>query len=250
MDDLEDAYWLQFDAETHTRHHDFAAAAAARGATLDADARWDVEAGGAEIVLLTPDRVGVFAAIAAAIARVNGDVRRARIYTTSRGFAVEYFWVTPPQGTDLATDGGWLARLKAAALAAAAGETDAGGVEDKVSRRAAAFRVPSMVAFDNDASADATVIEVSGRDRPGLLADLTGALASLGVGLSSANVESVGERAMDVFYVVERDGGKVADAKRRAAIKAALLAAFEVGAPDAPRSGGRELARARASSAR
>ncbi len=249
--DLEDAYWLQFDADARRRHRDFAASAAARGVKVDADARWNDAAGGAELMVLTPDRTGLFAAVAGAIARVGGDVRAARIYTTPAGLAVDFFLVAPPPGSEPEADWGWLSRLHQAALEAASGAAKpAPPPAAKVSRREAAFEVAASVTFDDDASHDATIIEVSGRDRPGLLAALSAALADLGVSVTSANVESIGERAMDVFYAVEQDGGKIVAPERRDMIRERLLAAFAEGAPDAPTAGGRELARARASSAR
>jgi [protein-PII] uridylyltransferase len=248
--DLEDAYWLQFDAEAHKRHRDFAASAAARGAPIDVDARWNEAEGGAELLVLTRDRTGVFASVAGAIARVGGDVRAARIYTTAEGVAVQFFAVAPPQGSEPTADWGWLSRLHQAALDAARGDaTFTPPPRGKVSRRAAAFDVAPWVAFD-DASHDRTIIEVSGRDRPGLLAALSAALADAGVSIWSANVESIGERAMDVFYAVEaQGGGKIVDPARREVIRERLIGAFDA-RPAAPTAGGRELARAPSSSAR
>jgi [protein-PII] uridylyltransferase len=248
--DLEDSYWLQFDAEAHRRHRDFAVSAAARGLEVDVDARWNEAAGGAELLVLTPDRAGVFADVAGAIAQVSGDVRLARIYTTPRGQAVDFFAVAPPQGAEPKTDWSWLSRLHQAALDAAKGVSKPAPPPAKVSRRAAAFRVAASVTFDDDASHGCTIIEVSGRDRPGLLAALSGGLSELGVSVMSANVESIGERAMDVFYAVDRAGAKIADPALRDSIRERLIAAFDAEAPEPPMADGRELARARASSAR
>src|SRR5262249_1987311 len=80
--------------------------------------------------------------------------------------------------------------------------------------------------------------EVSGRDRPGLLAALSAGLAELGVSVVSANVESIGERAMDGFYAVEGNGEEILSPKRRDAIKERLLEA--IAQPEAPAAGGQE----------
>ena len=55
-----------------------------------------------------------------------------------------------------------------------------------------------LYTIDNGASVSHTVIEVNGRDRNGLLYDLTRALATLKVQISSAKVSTFGERAIDV----------------------------------------------------
>jgi len=224
---LEDAYWLEFDAESHVRHRDFGMSAATRGEKLDVDARWDEESGGVELLVLSPDRTGLFAALTGAIANSSGDVRAARLYTAADSTGLEFYLVTPPTGSSEETDGGWLADLKQRVLDAAGGRPPATPQEVQISRREAVFEVRSIVTFDNDASEEATVIEVSGRDRPGLLVALATALAEMGIGVTSANVESIGERAMDVFYAVEPNGGKIVHASRRGAIKRRLLAALE-----------------------
>ena len=81
--------------------------------------------------------------------------------------------------------------------------------------RAAAFAIAPAVTIDNDASADATVIEVSGRDRPGLLAALARILAEAELSIQSAHIDNYGERAVDAFYVVDPPGQAHRAAARR-----------------------------------
>src|SRR3546814_1118025 len=79
------------------------------------------------------------------------------------------------------------------------------------------------------ASVSHTVIEVNGRDRNGLLYDLTRALAALKVQISSAKVSTFGERAIDVFYVKDRFGLKIDDEARLDVIRSALKEAPKIG---------------------
>ena len=65
--------------------------------------------------------------------------------------------------------------------------------------RAAAFSISPSVVMDNDTSEEATVIEASGRDRPGLLADLARTLSDGGLSIQSAHIDAYGERAVDAF---------------------------------------------------
>ena len=60
----------------------------------------------------------------------------------------------------------------------------------------------------------ATVIEASGRDRLGLLAELAHVFADAGVSIVSAHIDTYGERASDVFYVQEDGGGQIARSAR------------------------------------
>jgi [protein-PII] uridylyltransferase len=114
--------------------------------------------------------------------------------------------------------------------------------------RTAAFAIEPAVMLDNDASETSTVVEASGRDRPGLLAALARTIADAGLNILSAHIDGYGERAVDAFYVTGPDGAKLSDARKGNALKAALLAALNAVEPDEGRRA--NLQRARASVAR
>jgi [protein-PII] uridylyltransferase len=93
------------------------------------------------------------------------------------------------------------------------------------------FKVPPRVIIDNQASATHTVIEINGRDRPGFLYLVTGALFSLSLQISSAKISTFGERAVDVFYVKDGFGMKITHEGRLATIRETLLAAIQEDEP-------------------
>ena len=80
--------------------------------------------------------------------------------------------------------------------------------------------------IDNEASHHATVIEASGRDRPGLLEAVARALTEQGLSIQSAHIDGYGEQAVDTFYVVDADGAKVSDPPRLAAVRAKVVEAL------------------------
>ena len=102
--------------------------------------------------------------------------------------------------------------------------------------------------LDNEASAEATVVEASGRDRPGLLEALARTLAEANLNILSAHIDGYGERAVDAFYVQTDEGGKLPDPKRITALRSALMEVLEQGEAVVQRP--RNLERARASVAR
>ena len=107
-----------------------------------------------------------------------------------------------------------LRRLADSLAAAGRGETPhPRGPRRRDLGRAAAFSITPTVMLDNDASETSTVVEASGRDRPGLLAGLARTLADAGLSITSAHIDGYGERAVDAFYVVDADRRK---AHRRA----------------------------------
>ena len=143
-----------------------------------------------------------------------------------------------------------LERLTAALEAAARGEsTDATPHRGGDLGRAAAFTITPAVSVDNEASDEASVIEVSGRDRPGLLGAIARTLAEAGLSIQSAHIDNYGERAVDAFYCHGPDGGKLTGARSINALKAALNQALDE-EPAEPAEGRPRLERARASIAR
>src|SRR5437899_12396325 len=86
------------------------------------------------------------------------------------------------------------------------------------------FTVPPRVLIDNLASRSHTVIEVNGRDRPGLLYEVTRELTRLNLQISSAKISTYGEKVVDVFYVKNLFGHKVEQPQKLADIRKALEA--------------------------
>ena len=101
-------------------------------------------------------------------------------------------------------------------------------------RRAAAsgveaFTVEPEVVINNALSDRLTVLEVSCRDRPGLLYELTSALSDLSLDIASAHVTTFGEKAVDVFYVTDLVGKQIANPVRQAAIRDRLKSIMDAG---------------------
>lgn len=164
-----------------------------------------------EIALAARDRPGLFADLAAVLAAAGADVTGARVATTADGTVLDVFQVQDgadqPYGQ---AEPRRLTRLIAALEAAARGDTSVPlPPTPAASPRRAVFDVRPVVMIDNAASAEATVIEVSGADRPGLLAELSRTLSDHDLSIRSAHVASFGERAVDSFYVTDAHGRKL-----------------------------------------
>lgn len=90
-------------------------------------------------------------------------------------------------------------------------------------RRITAFTVEPEAIINNALSDKFSVIEVSGRDRPGLLYDLTSTLSDLNLDITSAHITTYGEKAVDVFYVTDLTGKKVTSEQRQTTIRQRLV---------------------------
>jgi [protein-PII] uridylyltransferase len=249
-DSMEDAYLSGFTTAEVVAHARLARLAReSQGAA--AEGRIRPERNAAELVVAAADRPRLFADLAAAVTGAGANVLGARVFTSRNGQALDVFYLQDAGGLPFGGQSpGALDRLAGALAAAARGEpypreirrpTDLG--------RAAAFAITPTVALDNDASETSTIIEASGRDRPGLLADLARTIADADLSILSAHIESYGERAVDAFYVTAADGKKLTDARQRQSLKSAIEHVLaDEGLPGGARRA--NLQRARASVAR
>jgi [protein-PII] uridylyltransferase len=219
-------YWLSFDAEIHARHARLMREAQASGAPLVVEKRVDAKRAVTEITLYTADHPGLFSRIAGALAVSGANIVNARIMTMSNGMALDIFWVQDLAGRAFDCPD------KLARLAVVFENVLTGDLKPhrELARRPAfpsrlqVFMVVPRVLIDNQASALHTVIEVNGRDRPGLLFELTRELTRLNLQISSAKISTYGEKVVDVFYVKNLFGHKVDHPSKLAEIRSTLEA--------------------------
>jgi len=198
------------------------------------------------IAVATRDRPGLFAALAAALSAAGADVVGARAGTAEDGTVLDVFEVH--DGTGLPFGSSEPRRLKhlltRLEIAARRGTAPEARPATEVSRRRATFDVRPVVLIDNSASETAVVVEVSGANRPGLLAELARALSDHRLSIRSAHIASFGERAVDSFYVVDTRGRKPMVGAKLTALRTALEAVLDHRL-EAP--AGRKITRVRAS---
>ena len=176
----------------------------------------------------------------------------ARVHTSRRGEALDVFFVQDASGAAFGADNPRaLDRLLSLLESAGRGERlKRDGRPSAELGRAAAFAITPTVMLDNDASEAATVIEATGRDRPGLLSALAEVIADAGLSIVSAHIDGYGERAVDAFYVVDALGRKLQDPGLVSRLRVDLTAALEVAEGGGPGRNRAHLQRARASVAR
>jgi [protein-PII] uridylyltransferase len=229
-------YWLSLDAATHARHARLMRDADARGVPLVVEKRIDAARAVTEITLYTADHPGLFSRIAGALAVSGANIVDAKIMTMSNGMALDTFWVQDQSGGAFDRPDK-LERLAEICEKVLTGELKL-HVElarpSAVPNRTRVFAVAPRVLIDNKASALHTVIEVNGRDRPGLLYELTRELTRLNLQVSSAKISTYGEKVVDVFYVKNLFGHKVEHPAKLADIQRTLTIVLARGNAPAP----------------
>ena len=224
------SYWLAFDPVTHARHARLIRDAEGRGAPLTVDTQPSPERDVTEVTVYTADHAGLFSRIAGALAVAGASIVDARIHTLTNGSALDTFWIQDAAGGAFDAPHR-LARLYVVVEQALSGRLRLASeirrtTHALLGRRMRAIHVPPRVVIDNRASNSHTVIEVNGRDRPGLLHDVTAAISDQGLQIASAHVTTYGMRAVDVFYVKDVFGLKVENDRKLEQLRVALLAAL------------------------
>jgi [protein-PII] uridylyltransferase len=240
------SYWLGFDPESIERHARMIREARLRDAPLTVNAEPLPARAVTEVVIYTADHAGLFSRIAGALAIAGASIVDARIYTLTDGMALDTFWIQDAAGGPYDAPHR-LARLSSLIEQALSGRLKLDSEIRKATNslipgRMRAIHVPPRVVVDNRASNRHTVIEVNGRDRPGLLHDVTAAISSEGLQIASAHVTTYGVRAVDVFYVKDVFGMKVENERKLYQLRQALLAALTPPAEDPPSAPSRRVA--------
>lgn len=235
-------YWLSFDPDTHARHARMIRDAEARQAPLTVETEPLPARSVTEVTVYAADHAGLFSRIAGALAVAGASIVDARIHTLTNGMALDTFWVQDAAGGAF-DQPHRLAKLYVLIEQALSGHLRLHQEIPKLTkslmgRRMRAIHVPPRVVIDNRASNTYTVLEVNGRDRPGLLHDVTSAISEQGLQIASAHVTTYGVRAVDVFYVKDVFGLKVENERKLSTLRDSLLAALtppgEVEAPIVP----------------
>lgn len=155
-----------------------------------------------QVCTAAPDALGVFAAMTRALVRHRLDVRSAVVESIG-GLAVNTWWVTgPPTSLPHPTV------LRAALDREIARRLDPAARLHEI-RPGAPARTSEdtpVVTVLTQASHDATVIQVNARNRPSLLSDIADEITDHQLVLRSAHVMTLGSRAVDVLYLVDKKG--------------------------------------------
>ncbi len=229
------AFWLAADLETHERWARMMREADKQQIPLMITSRVMEFEAVTEVTIYAADHPGLFTRLAGAMTLSGANIVDARIHTTSDGMALDVFWIQDLQDEAIARQD-HLQRISNTVEKVLRGEMKVrralAARRDTRPKRAHVFTVEPLIIFDNDASNSHTVIEVTCRDRPALLHDLTRALFDLSLTVSHARIATYGERAVDVFYVKDLFGLKITNETKLSQIRERMQVALQAGASD------------------
>lgn len=185
-----------------------------------------------QILILANNHPALFAHIVAEIDRAGLNVQSANMTLISANqpsepdHALFEFFVLGGQGAPSLDS--WSIDHLAARLTARLAKPDEPptAVKRRMTPQLASLDVATQIEFLPDALRQRTLVQISTKDRPGLLADLTEAFAQSDIFLRHARISTLGERVEDAFYVVDADDQPIEASKTQARLETALRSAI------------------------
>jgi [protein-PII] uridylyltransferase len=191
----------------------------AAGAEPVVKARLSRSGVGLQVMIYLPDQKALFARICGFFGRERLSILDAKIYTTRHGYALDTFTVHDPGNPNAA----YRAAISYVEFELKRILTQAGPLEPppvgRVSRHLKHFPLTPEVSLFPDDKGTHYILEIVAGDRPGLLARIAYTLAAAGVNVASARINTLGERAEDVFLI---DGAHLHDDAARIRLETAL----------------------------
>jgi [protein-PII] uridylyltransferase len=172
--------------------------------------------------------------ITATLSRYKLKVRSAQVYSwiarDGRSRCLDIFWVRGPEDAERAQR--LLPKLERELSQSLSDAIDPAQLEERAlagarTTRPGLVRFATEVTVDNKSASNYSIIEVITLDRPALLFFLSMTLQQVGLSIWFAKINTEGERVIDVFYVLGRNGQKVLDPAEMAGIRSAIGRAIE-----------------------
>lgn len=191
-------------------------------------------AGATQIFIYAPDRPHLFADIVTTLDALELNIQDARIMTSSGShFSLDTFIVLEQDGRSIGENFDRMREIQHTLLLMLSDKQPPKRAYRRMPTRLKHFHVPPRVTISNDLHNERTVVEVIGTDRPGLLAELGAVFKSFDLPLLNARISTLGERAEDVFFIVDHNNQPLEDDALCSKIQQALTQVLENGASQA-----------------
>ncbi|HYI87327.1 MAG TPA: [protein-PII] uridylyltransferase [Burkholderiales bacterium] len=179
---------------------------------------------GLQVMIYTRDREALFARICGYFERAGFNIAEAKVHTTRNGYALDTF-IVMGQGRD-AHYQDRIAMIEAELPAELQAEGPLGPPRGgRLSRRVRHFPISPAVDIRPDERGAYHSLSIVASDRPGLLYGVARILARYHVNLQTARINTLGDRAEDVFLV---SGETLANSKKVLQLEQELLEALSL----------------------
>jgi [protein-PII] uridylyltransferase len=178
----------------------------------------------AKVTVCTKDRYGLFSKITGSMFLNRLNILEAQIHTWGNGIALDTFWVEDATQDlerrlwQFKKDLGEILAGKVSLTDLLSASKASNGIKQKI-----VPKVTEEVKVNNQDSDFYTIVEIIGKDRLGILYDITQALTDHGCDIHFARISTLGNRIVDVFYIQNEWGEKIEEKQKLEHLKQTLL---------------------------
>jgi [protein-PII] uridylyltransferase len=196
-------YFLRYRSEEIAWHTEILADSDTESEYGLLDVRKQPHGDGIEAVLYTPRSKRTFAHATALLAELGMTIVDARIVPIANGFSLDtYIFMELDHRTEI--DEARLNKIRRTLTRIlTTDDKRALRVTRRAPRQVRMFATKTVVNFDTDVANNRTVMELAAGDRPGLLSTVGQTFIEFDTNIETAKIMTIGERAEDVFYVVD-----------------------------------------------
>jgi len=160
------------------------------------------EQGVSELLVHTPDYLGLFSAVTTVIDEIGLDVLSARIGTTTSGKSFDLFQLMDRHAQALNHIDS--ERLKIRLCEVLGGATVPEPVVRRLPRRLRPFKSTARIRFSAAHGGEKTLMDLACSDQPGLLSNISAAMVACGIRIHDARIATLGDRVEDAFIISDK----------------------------------------------
>jgi [protein-PII] uridylyltransferase len=206
-DTLEPSYFLRYSPEIIAWHTQSLLSTPVTDLPL-VSVRAQIESETAQFLICSPDSERFLSDVTAGFDQENMNIIDARVHKPLSGLVMMIFVVLmePNVLMNEAQLSSSTHRIKSQLLNP---QTHRRHRRKRLAPKIKHFPISTEIKFYSDPDGRHTVMEVTAQDRPGLLHQVANALVHCKARLVNARVSTFGEKAEDVFFLHDRDGGEI-----------------------------------------
>ncbi len=203
-------YFLRYRAEEIAWHTEILADSDTASPAGLVAVRKQANGDGMEAMLYTPRSKHTFAHVTAVLDELGMTIVDARIVPIANGYSLETFVFLE---TDKRTvvDARRIEKVRQNLTQVLSAKSAPAKVMRPAPRQVRMFSTRTEILSSEDLGRHRTVLEIVAADRPGLLSKVGQVFVEYGIDIETAKILTIGERAEDVFYVVDQHGEPLSD---------------------------------------
>ncbi len=214
-------YFLRCRSEEIAWHTEILAKSDTVGSSGLVSVRKQANGDGMEAMLYTPRSKHTFAHVTAVLDELGMTIVDARIVPIANGYSLETF-VFMETDKRTVVDARRIEKVRQNLMRVLSATSVPAKVMRPAPRQVRMFSTRTEIRSSEDLGRRRTVLEIVAADRPGLLSKVGQVFVEYGIDIETAKILTIGERAEDVFYVVDQRGEPLSDAVCTA-VKADLI---------------------------